>query len=124
MKKTLLLISAIYLAGGGVTALANESAQTTISVEACSCLKFKPGRIKGYGCNRDGGFDYSSPGDFENKWKANRCGAESYFDGNVTKLCNYSFNGFRICNSGDEIYICPNIIGSCKYYEHDNSGSY
>ena len=119
MKKTLLLISAIYLAGGGVTALANESAQTTISVEACGCIKVKPGHFQGPGGPHGCAFDYTSAEDWARKLKSNHL-CYTYYWGGPYDGCNYTYY-WNVSADENGLYAEPTYSGSCWHEDSESS---
>lgn len=125
MKNFLLLISATCLLGG-VEALANESAQTTINVQQpCLCLKFKPGHFSAGGFSRCR-FDYSSADDFKQKFMKNDCPTwnDSWSNGgsNGGNACNYSLT-FEIVIENNEFFVQPHWTEKCWRWDGDSDSN-
>ena len=111
---------------GGVEALANESAQTTINVQQpCLCLKFKPGHFNYTNVGSDSitvpkcKFDYSSEDDFKRKFMNRNCptSRDSWVDSGVSgRACDY-FVTYEIVTENNEFFVQPKGIINCWRWE-------
>ena len=97
--------------GGVATALADESAQTTIQVESCGCIKIKPGTLRVpcgyyYGCT----INYSSVADLKRQWREDKGYHRGYdIDGPHAS----SWDNDLVWDLEEEngtIWLVPNII--------------
>lgn len=121
------LISGILIMGGVAAALADESAQTTIQVESCGCIKIKPGTLKfnctsiGLGCTE---INYSSVADLKRKWREGKYAR--YMEGDWL-WGGTSWDNNLVWDLEEEngtIWLVPYVIkANIKHWHNDATGS-